>query len=136
MEDISESAIEAKVVEWAEGWGILVLKLNVHGSTGWPDRLFMAGGFVVFIEFKRLGEELRRNQPERVQQLRDQGFTVGVIDNVNDGIAFLEATLLSSGWRKTHGESGMLWSALQARAREDERRLRSRQHPAVKRLRK
>jgi hypothetical protein len=93
---IRELAVEGAVVKWAKARGILVLKLNLIGNTGWPDRLFLHEGRVVFIEFKRPGEKLRRNQPQRVAELRQRGFTVGVYDDISSAIAFLEATLFPS----------------------------------------
>lgn len=95
MRNRLERDIEAKVVRWAQAHGILVLKLNLIGNTGWPDRLFLHRGRVVFIEFKRPGDKLERNQPERVDELQRRGFTVGVVDNVTYGISFLDAALLS-----------------------------------------
>lgn len=95
MSDL-EAKIEREVVRWAMAHGILTLKLNLIGNTGWPDRIFLHQGEMVFVEFKRPGEQLRRNQPERVAELRKRKFKVGVFDNVPDATAFLEASLLSS----------------------------------------
>ena len=93
-----EKHIEGPVVRWARANGVVCLKLNLIGSTGWPDRLFLApGGRMCFIEFKRPGEALRRNQPQRVELLHKLGFTVGVYDDVTKAIEFLGATLLSKG---------------------------------------
>lgn len=91
-----EKKVEKDVVAWAREHGAICLKLNLIGSTGWPDRLFLApGGRLCFIEFKRPGEELRRNQPQRIHLLRKFGFNVGVYDELHQAIAFLEATLFS-----------------------------------------
>jgi hypothetical protein len=92
-----ERVVEEKVCKWAKTQGILPLKLNLMANTGWPDRMFLYAGRVVFIEFKRVGEKLRRNQPERVATLRGLGFAVGVFDNVAESVAFLEAEILSKG---------------------------------------
>lgn len=90
-----ERDVENPVVRWAQAHGIIVLKLNLIGNTGWPDRVFLYKGMMVFIEFKRPGEKLRRNQPARVASLRDAGFIVGVFDDSKAAIAFLEATFFS-----------------------------------------
>lgn len=93
-----EKQIEAPVVRWARTNGVVCLKLNLIGSTGWPDRLFLApGGRMCFIEFKRPGEMLRRNQPQRVGLLQKLGFIVGVYDDVTEAIEFLGATLFPKG---------------------------------------
>ena len=87
--------VETPTVRWARAKGIIVLKLNLIGNTGWPDRLFLYGGQVVFIEFKRPGGKLARNQPQRVATLRDAGFIVGVFDNADKAISFLDSTFFS-----------------------------------------
>lgn len=89
-----ERSVEKPVVEYFRRRGCVCLKLNLIGSTGWPDRLILApGGRLAFVEFKRPGEQLRRNQPQRVQLLRNLGFYVGVFDNVEESIRELEAAL-------------------------------------------
>jgi hypothetical protein len=93
-----EADVEKPVVRWALARGMRPLKLNLIGNTGWPDRLYLFEyPFICFIEFKRPGETLQRNQPERVAELRKRGYPVGVIDNVEEGIRFLEAQIISSG---------------------------------------
>jgi Holliday junction resolvase-like predicted endonuclease len=88
-----EKEIERRVVRWLRERGCICLKLNLIGSTGWPDRLVLAkGGRMFFLELKRPGERLRRNQPERVDLLRNYGFFVGVYDDTDECIAKLEAT--------------------------------------------
>lgn len=77
--------------------GCICLKLNLIGSTGWPDRLFLApGARIVFAEFKRPGERLRRNQPERVGLLQRYGFKVGVYDDAETAKRDLESSLFPS----------------------------------------
>jgi hypothetical protein len=111
-----EIDIESKVVAWAKTHDITVLKLNIMGNTGWPDRVFLHLGRLVFIEFKRPGEDLKRNQPARIEDLVSQGFTIGVFDNVDNSTRLLEATLLSERWRNSLYQTGVCWIALQARA--------------------
>lgn len=93
-----ERRVEQPVVEWLRARGCVCLKLNLIGSTGWPDRLILIpGGQVVFIEFKRPGERLRRNQPHRVAMLRALGFTVKVYDDAKTAIEDLDTSLFPKG---------------------------------------
>lgn len=95
-----EKKVEGPVVEHFRRRGCVCLKLNLIGSTGWPDRLILApGGRLAFVEFKRPGEQLRRNQPHRVALLRSLGFYVGVFDNVTEAIEQLEASLFPKDGR-------------------------------------
>ena len=131
-----EADIENRVVEWAKLHYIGVLKFTPAGVVGYPDRMFWLGPFIVFIEFKRPGEVPEPVQEIRINELRQDGHTVGVFDDSDLAIAFLEATLLSADWRKTHAESGMFWPLLQARAGKDVSDLHGVSHPSRKRVRR
>ena len=113
--------VQTPTLRFAKKNGILALQRTPLGNTGWPDDEFFHKGYVVFIEFKAPGDDLERNQPERINTLVDLGFTVGVFDASRAAISFLEATLLSEAWRETYGVAGVCWIALQARARKDKR---------------
>lgn len=88
-----ESKIENDVSRYAMSQGVLTLKLNVSGRRGWPDRIYLCRGKVMFIEFKREGETPRKLQQWIHGQLRSQGFTVYVIDTVNEGMAAINVFL-------------------------------------------
>jgi hypothetical protein len=86
---VYEGTIEAKLFnklnQWAvsEGIDMEVLKLNVKGRRGWPDRLITCeGGLAIFVEMKRPGEQPRALQSYVHQRLRKMGFTVKVYDEV------------------------------------------------------
>ena len=81
-----EKAGEQKVVDYATAKGCLVLKLNVIGRRGWPDRLFLFKSKVFFIEFKREGEEVNKLQQEIHARIRQHGLQVFVVDSWTDGI--------------------------------------------------
>ena len=130
-----ESKIEDRVFKWARLHYVRVLKFTPAGTAGYPDRIFWLGPFIVFIEFKRLGEVPRPLQVERIAELRADGHTVGVFDDSDDAIEFLESTLLSEDWRKAHAQSGMSWPLLQARAGKDISGLHGVSHPSRKRVR-
>lgn len=114
-----ESDLEGKLKSWARAHDLLTLKLNLQGNTGWPDRVFLYRGRQVFIELKRPGHDLKRNQPARIEELVSRGFTVGVFDELRSATSLLEATLLSASWRDNVHQAGVCWIALQARPREN-----------------
>ena len=82
----TESDVETKVCEYADKVGVMHLKLNVLGRVGWPDRIFLYFGRVLFIEFKRPGEKPRKIQEYIHGKIRSHGFAVRVVDTVPDGV--------------------------------------------------
>lgn len=87
---VLEKSIEAAVRRYAEQGGCITYKMNGPGHRGWPDRMFMYDGKVLFIEFKRAGKEPTPLQAEIHDRLRRAGFDVFVIDNVALGKAVVE----------------------------------------------
>jgi hypothetical protein len=81
-----EKVSEQKVVDYAVARGCLVLKLNVLGRRGWPDRLFIFKGKVFFIEFKRAGEKPGKLQEVIHGRLKQHGAMVYVVDSWSRGI--------------------------------------------------
>ena len=135
---ILESPIEAEVVAWAESQGMLPIKLNLMGNTGWPDRVFMfVHPFVAFIEFKRPGKPLKgeRNQPARIEELRKRGYPVGVFNDAQEAIAFLAAQADAGHRRGIYDQASLCRLAMEAREREDNRSLHGVTHPSRKRIR-
>jgi hypothetical protein len=84
-----EKVGEQKVVNFATSNGCLVLKLNVLGQRGWPDRMFIYKGKVFFIEFKQVGLEPNKLQSEIHARIRQHQIDVHVIDNWSDGIEII-----------------------------------------------
>ncbi len=83
---VLERDIEEDVVDYAKRRRVfLILKLNVLGQVGWPDRLFIHKGQILFIEFKRPDEGLRKIQAYRANKIREHGFRVEVVDDRSDG---------------------------------------------------
>lgn len=92
-----ESVLEQKIVKHAIDCGMIVIKMNITGNRGWPDRLFLPPqGRAFFIEFKREGEKPRPLQEYRHEQLRKQGYQCFVVDNEADGFARLASTSVSA----------------------------------------
>jgi hypothetical protein len=80
-----EKAVEYAVSRFAREQGCLVLKLNVLGQVGWPDRMYLYRGNILFIEFKRPGERVRAIQEHIHERIRQHGFPVLVIDDIEAG---------------------------------------------------
>src|SRR5215831_12533435 len=85
-----ERDIEIAVIEYAHRMGCLYVKLNIVGRVGWPDRMFLYHGKVLFIEFKRPGERVRAIQQYIHKQLRQQGFNVEVVDSITNGKHYID----------------------------------------------
>lgn len=80
-----ESEIEKKVVEYAEAKGWLVYKFVSPAQRGVPDRIFIRGGEIFFIEFKAPGKKPTKLQDKIFSKIRDELFEVYVIDDVEQG---------------------------------------------------
>lgn len=77
-----EKTIERNFQDKAEALGYFVLKLNLMGFRGLPDRLVLGDhAFILFIEFKRPGEEPGNLQEFIIGRLTRYGFNVLVIDS-------------------------------------------------------
>lgn len=77
-----EKVIESKLNQAIRRHGGLALKLVSPGFNGVPDRLIlMTGGIAAFAEVKAPGQKTRPLQVRRMEQLRELGFKVFVIDN-------------------------------------------------------
>jgi len=83
---MKESHIEQMVCQFAKDRGWLALKLNIIGVIGFPDRMFLKRpGRVLFMEFKAPGKTLRKAQVNIHLQLKDLGFEVYTIDDIDAG---------------------------------------------------
>ena len=79
-----EIQIEKKLVEAVRKCGGLCPKFISPGLAGVPDRIvLLPGGHVVFAELKAPGQQLRPLQRHRIEQLRQLGFRVYVIDSID-----------------------------------------------------
>lgn len=88
---ILESYIERKVTSFAESKGWMQRKVVYQNRAGSPDRWYFADGArLKIIEFKQEGQKLKPHQVKEIARLRDMGFDVHVIDNIEDGKALFE----------------------------------------------
>lgn len=84
--DPLESKIEREVCEYARVHGIPHRKFKTPAQRGAPDRVFLLGSEkVAFIEFKRRGERPTPNQEREHLKLRNLGYLVEVVDNIEQG---------------------------------------------------
>lgn len=85
-----ERDIESKACEWARAAGWLVYKFTSPSRRSVPDRMFIQGGRVVFIEFKRPGGELTSGQTREIERLLVAGVEVHVAYSVEEVKEILE----------------------------------------------
>jgi hypothetical protein len=77
-----EKDIERKLVMEVKRVGGLALKFTSPGMVGVPDRIIlMPNGKIAFAELKAPGKKPRAIQVKRINQIRQLGFKVYVIDN-------------------------------------------------------
>lgn len=84
--------VEQPVVDYAlKTYGIKSLKLNTRGWSSWPDRVFFfPKPWLLFVEFKRPGEEPTENQRDLHIYLEGLGYGVYVIDNKEEGCKLID----------------------------------------------
>ena len=80
-----EKDIETPVCTRAKENGWEVYKFKCENRVGVPDRLFIRFEVIMFIEFKRPGEELRPKQEEQKEILEYHGIPVYACDNIEIG---------------------------------------------------
>lgn len=87
-----EKQIEAKVCAYAKEKGLLVYKFTSPARAAVPDRMFIRpDGRIWFCEFKREGQKATPAQEREHHRLRQHKVSVFVIDNVDEGIAMIDA---------------------------------------------
>ena len=82
-EVLRECVIEKALVKEAKSRGGMAVKFVAPGFDGVPDRLvLLPGGKCAFVELKAPGKKLRPLQEKRKHQLEALGFSVYVIDGL------------------------------------------------------
>lgn len=80
-----EKYIEKRLVSEVKKHGGLCLKLASTGLDGIPDRMvLMSKGKIAFVELKAPKQKPRKLQLVRIKKLKEMGFSVYVLDNVED----------------------------------------------------
>lgn len=86
-----ESHIEKAVCDHARKLGCIVVKLGgPYGNRGIPDRMFLRGGQVCFLELKAGGKTPTALQEKWISKLRENGFFAGWADSVERGVELLD----------------------------------------------
>jgi len=78
----TEQQIQSKIKKYAESKGWIVIKTIKLSEAGYPDLFMFKDGKTIFIEVKKPGGIISPLQELRQRQLREQGFTCEVIDNL------------------------------------------------------
>lgn len=80
---MNEKIVERKLVTEVKKRGGLCPKFVSPGLVGVPDRLVLfKGGLLAFVELKAPNKKSRPIQVKRIGQLKQLGFKVFVVDNV------------------------------------------------------
>lgn len=74
-----EVEIEREHLKVAKANGWVVEKIEKTGRSGFPDRLYIKQGRVIFVEWKRPGGRLSKQQVLRHKELRDAGAEVHTV---------------------------------------------------------
>lgn len=92
----SEKYIERYLCQQVQGRGGLSLKYSNPGLIGFPDRIcLLPGGVVFWVELKSRGRKPTRIQQIRIAALRALGQQVHVIDSISQIDDLLNKTLNS-----------------------------------------
>lgn len=86
-----EKVIEKKVSDYAKKNGVLSYKINSISCRGLPDRMFLNNnGDIYFVEFKQKGKKPTDLQSLKIKELKNRGFKVSVVDNIEDGFKVID----------------------------------------------
>lgn len=85
-----ERDIEKKVNKYAASLGWLVYKFVSPNRRGVPDRMYLRHGVAMFVEFKQTGKKPTALQAKEMRKLREHGFRVVVIDDVEQGREYFD----------------------------------------------
>lgn len=89
--DVSEKMIERYLCDSVKKMGGVCLKYSNAGMVGYPDRIcLLSGGVVFWVELKSKDGRLNEVQKIRIRQLRGMGHTVNVCRSKEDVDEVLE----------------------------------------------
>jgi len=98
LESQIETSTGSKLLKWAVEVNLVFvyLKINPTGQAGYPDRLIMWTGGLMFVEFKRPGQKPTKLQMHRHSVLREMGYMVKVYDDTNIAVEEIKAIIQST----------------------------------------
>jgi Holliday junction resolvase len=86
-----ESNLQSEIIEHAHRRGWFAQKVVFDGRRGCPDVVAIRRGRTVWIEVKREGDDLRRQQALVAREMREHGAEVfGPVDNIRDAMEILK----------------------------------------------
>lgn len=89
--DVSEKMIERYLCDSIKQMGGVCLKYSNAGMVGYPDRIcLLSGGVIFWVELKSKDGRLNKVQKIRIRQLRGMGHTVNVCRSKEDVDEVLE----------------------------------------------
>lgn len=97
-----EKTVEAYLLASCRQAGLLCLKFTSPARRGVPDRIVIGPRSTAFVELKKPGETVRRNQREMHTKMRRYGAVVHVIDDEKD-VDTLVTTLRPTRSRAARG---------------------------------
>ncbi|KDS92365.1 nuclease [Dermabacter hominis 1368] len=80
---MNERTIEQHLKQAVDAIGGLCWKFTSPGTAGVPDRICINCGRVIFVELKAPGRLPRPIQRRRIQQLRNHGISVEIVDSLD-----------------------------------------------------
>lgn len=86
-----ESKIEGDVSKYAKSTGWLTYKFSSPNHRGVPDRIYIRNGVTIFIEFKATGANARPLQVATINQMKEHGAKVFIVDSIEKGVEVLNA---------------------------------------------
>jgi len=98
-----ERDVEKEIRIYAEGRGMIAIKLSGPGNRGKPDRLFFYGGRVLIMEIKKPGEKPTKLQQQWLTAFKDADFDACWADRPGLG-----KTLIDKFIAKTDAERGIV----------------------------
>ena len=98
-----ERDVEKEIRIYAEGRGMIAIKLSGPGNRGKPDRLFFYKGRVLIMEVKKPGEKPTKLQQQWLTTFKDMDFDACWADRPGLG-----KTLIDQFIRKVNAERSLM----------------------------
>ena len=86
-----ESVLESDARKFAIARGWFEIKIMRASKNGFPDRFYARDGVIMLIEYKAPGKDVIKGSQQdlRINELRQQGVTVHVINTIEDAKSVL-----------------------------------------------